>query len=291
MMSTFPNEVVTCRLADGKTRRVFVKYEAGRSHDAFGHHGGVAYEAQVYRRVLNPLPDFCPRCLGASTDPNTGNAWLVLEHVYGTVRLSDLVRARATRQPRAMAEAARWLGRFHAAHEERARDPEFSVLKCYDPEFYRGWASRTFEFARPLLGRFPWLTELRESGDAWFTPLLAARPTIIHGEFYAKTLLLRGAKLFIVDWECAAIAACEIDLAALTEGVHWPAALVRRCKRAFVRARWPQGAPAGFERTLDAASLYLHFRWLGERPDWTTREKTLWRYEHMHAAAKRAGLL
>ena len=36
---------------------------------------------------------------------------------------------------------------------------------------------------------------------------------------------------------------------------------------------------------------YLHFRWLGERPDWTTREKTLWRYEHLHATAKRLGLI
>src|SRR5437879_12319336 len=65
MMSTFPNEVVTCQWANDNKTRVFIKYEAGQSHDAFGHRGGVAYEAGVYRRLLQPLPDFRPTCTGA----------------------------------------------------------------------------------------------------------------------------------------------------------------------------------------------------------------------------------
>src|SRR5437867_1136369 len=71
MMSTFPNEVVRCQLADGSQREVFLKYEAGHSHNSFGHRGGVAYEAEVYRRVLQPIPDFRPQCLGAHTDRKT----------------------------------------------------------------------------------------------------------------------------------------------------------------------------------------------------------------------------
>ena len=291
MMSTFPNEVVTCQLPDGSERRVFIKYERGHRHDSFGHRGGVAYEAEVYRRLLQPLSDFRPKCLGAPADPNAGKTWLVLEYVYGTVRVSDLVYKRATRQPRAMAESARWIGKFQAAHEARVQALGFSFLKRYDAEYYRGWARRTFEFARPLRARFPWLNKLGEIGDEWFAPLLAARPTVIHGEFYAKTVLIRKEKLFMVDWESAAIAAGEIDLAALTEGKHWPKNIVRQCEREYQRARWPQGAPAGFERTLDAARIYLHFRWLGERPDLTVREKTLWRYVQLRAAAERLGLI
>src|SRR5437867_3316367 len=59
-MSTFPNEIVTCVLPAGRKRRVFVKYEAGRAHPSHGHRGDLAYEAEVYRRMLAALPDFRP---------------------------------------------------------------------------------------------------------------------------------------------------------------------------------------------------------------------------------------
>ena len=59
-MSTFPNEIVTFKFPDGRKRRVFIKYGGGRSHHSFGHRGNVFYEAEVYRRVLQPLPDFKP---------------------------------------------------------------------------------------------------------------------------------------------------------------------------------------------------------------------------------------
>jgi len=53
------------------------------------------------------------------------------------------------------------------------------------------------------------VNKLREAADEWFKPLLAARPSVIHGEFYAKTILIRNRSLFIVDWESAAIAAAK----------------------------------------------------------------------------------
>jgi hypothetical protein len=289
-MSTFPNEIVTCQLANGRRRRVFVKYQAGQSHDSYGHRGDIPYETEVYCRVLQPLAEFRPKCLGAHTDPRTGEVSLFLEYLYGNVRLSDMVWKRSVRQPRAMAQATRWIAQFHAAHHQDVDDDSLSFLKRYGAEYYRGWARRTCEFARPLHGRFPWLPGLCNS-DAWFAPLLAEPPTVIHGEFYAKTVLVRKQSVFMVDWESAAIAAGEIDLAALTEGKHWPAAVVRKCERTYVHARWPEGEPAGFRHTLDAAKIYLHFRWLGERPDWTIREKSLLRYDDLYAAAKRLSLL
>jgi len=95
----------------------------------------------------------------------------------------------------------------------------------------------------------------------------------------------------MLDWESAAVAAGEIDLAALTEGVYWPKSIVRRCEEAYLQARWPDRGSAGFRARLLAARMYLHFRWLGECAEWARREKTLWRYEHLQAAAKEAGLL
>src|SRR5438445_553412 len=83
-----------------------------------GHRGGVAYEAEVYRRLLQPLPDFRPKCLGAPADPNSGKTLLILQYVSNAVHVSDLYK-RATRQQRAMAESARWIGKFHATHEAR----------------------------------------------------------------------------------------------------------------------------------------------------------------------------
>jgi len=290
-MSTFANEIVTCQLPGGRKRRVFIKYGRGRSHLSFGHRGDISYEAEVYRLVLQALPDFRPKYLGAHTDPGTGDTSLFLEYVDRNNRLSDLSWKRATRQPRAMAQTARWLARFHAAHESRVRDSSLSFLRSYDVMYYRGWAQRTFEFARPLLPRFPWLKKLRKCGDAWFAPLLTAAQTVIHGEFYAKTVLVRAQNLFMVDWESTAIAPGAIDLAALTEGEGWSPKLVRRCEIEYLRAGWPDGAPADFQQTLAAARIYLHFRWLGERQDWSLREKTFWRYDHLHAAAKQLDLI
>jgi hypothetical protein len=289
MMSTFPNEIVECELPDGTRRRVFIKYAANRSHDSFGHRGGVAYEAEVYRSLLQPLANFRPRCLGSHTDSKSAETWLILEYIPRSVRVSDIVKG-ASRQPIALAEAAAWIAQFHTTHEPDASSAT-TFLNRYDAAYYRGWASRTFDFSRPLRPRFPWLAQLERRQDRWFAPLLKASPTIIHGEFYAKTLLLQRQRLFIVDWESTAIGAGEIDLAALTEGLHWPATLVRKCERAYVQARWPQRAPTLFQRTLDAARIYLHFRWLGERPDWALKEKSLWRYQDLHIRAKASGLL
>src|SRR5216117_3687606 len=105
-MSTFPNEIVTCQLPDGRKRRVFIKYGGGLSHDSFGHRGDLPYETEVYRRVLRPLRDFRPKCLGAHTDPATGDTSLFLEYIYGNERLSDMSAKRSTSQRHALAQTA-----------------------------------------------------------------------------------------------------------------------------------------------------------------------------------------
>src|ERR1043166_5628729 len=190
-MYTFPNEIVTCRMPDGRKRRVFIKYEAGRSHHSFGHRRNVSYEAKVYQHLLRSLPEFRPRFLGALTEPGSGNTWLILEFAYGSTRVFDLSSHESTEQARALVESARWIGQFHAAGEALIQDEARSFLIRYDAEYYRGWALRAAEFSRPLQGRFPWLSAIPEWGDAWFTPLLTAPQTVIHGEFYSKTIMVR----------------------------------------------------------------------------------------------------
>ncbi len=290
-MSTFPNEIVTCRLPGGRKRRVFIKSGAGCSHYAYGHRGNIRYEAEVYQRVLQALPEFRPKCLGAHTDPRTGDTVLFLEYADRCVPLSEACWRRRTCQPGPMMHTARWLARFHAHHQPRVNEPSLAFLKRYDAAYYRGWAQRTFEYARPLQPRFPWLSELRKCGDAWFAPLLAAAPTVIHGEFFAKTVLVREEKLFLLDWESAAVAPGEIDLAMLTDGEGWPAKSIRRWEESYRRVRSPDGAPATFRRTFAAARIYVQFRWLGDRPEKTVIEKTLWRFDHLRGAAKKLGLL
>ncbi len=188
-----------------------------------------------------------------------------------------------------MGLAARWIGRFHGAYEERLSHVLMPFLNRYDAEYYLGWAHRTSLFAGHWHRRFPWLSTLCERFEEFVAPLLTPPPTVIHGEYYPKNVLFRGGTVYPVDWESAAVATGEIDLATLTEG--WPAEIVRECELEYQRARWPEGSPADFERRLAAARLYLPFRWLGDRPDWTTHETALWRFEQLRSAGERLGLI
>src|SRR5213075_579571 len=87
---TFPIEIVTCRLARGNEAKLFCKYEAGRNHNAYGHRGGLAYEPEVHRRVLQPLRTTSPRYFGAWKDPVTGDTCLVLEFLENSRLLRDV---------------------------------------------------------------------------------------------------------------------------------------------------------------------------------------------------------
>jgi thiamine kinase-like enzyme len=73
-----------------------------------------------------------------------------------------------------------------------------------------------------------------------------------------------------VDWESAAVAAGEIDLATILH--WWKPDVVATCIAAYSYARWPEGPPAGFESRLAAARIYRGLRWLGEHPHNTLGE-------------------
>jgi Phosphotransferase enzyme family len=295
--TTCPSEIVTCGFDDGSQLQLFCKYEAGGSHNAYGHRGGLPYEVEVYRQVLQPAPTSTPTFYGAYTEPETGTIWLVLGYLDRGIRPNVQVTwkdyppniAHPANTPTAVRLAARWSAHFHAANEARLSISQPRFLKTYDAAYYLGWARRTLLFAGHWHERFPWLATVCERFEDCITPLLAASPTIIHGEFYHDNILIHAGSIFPIDWESAAIAAGEIDLAALTE--RWPEQIVRDCELEYQRTRWPDGAPSEFERTLSAARVYLHLRWLGDQPDQAAQERLLWRFEHLYAAGRRLGLV
>ena len=281
--STSLSEVIRCELPDRRELELFCKYGTPRA-DSFGHRGGLSYEVLVYRNVLDPLQSSVPNFFGAHTDATCGQTWLFIEHIAGGERLNR------TPDPLAMPRAARWIGEFHRQHEEHAANDKMSFLTRYDHAFYEGWARRTARFAAPLQSRYPWLSRLCEGFPHLAAVLLAAPSTIIHGECYPENILVRDEAIYPVDWESAAIAAGEIDLASLTE--RWPREVIEQCELAYRTARWPQGSPQ-YEtgRTLAVARVYLHLRWLGNRPERTNSCNERWRFEALRSLGEQMGVL
>jgi hypothetical protein len=256
--STFPSEIVRCQLGDGRRLLLLCKYGADHSTSLSGrtgHKGGVPYEAAAYRHVLRTSRASTPKFYGAYEDVESGETWLVLEYLEESVRLRKLRESSA-----AMGLAARWIGRFHNATEEDLSDASMRFLSRYDAEYYLGWARRTSSLTGHLRQRFQWLPTLCERFEVVVPHLLASPPTVIHGEYYPSNILFRAGKVYPIDWESAAVAAGELDLATLTE--NWGAKIERRCELEYQSTRWPEGTPADFGRRLCSARLYLQFRWL-----------------------------
>jgi hypothetical protein len=289
-VTSFPSEVAECALGDGRVLRLYCKYsgtdpeEDGHGTTGHGHWGGVRYEAEVYRRLLQGSPAESPRFYGTFRDLVTGQTCLVIEYLDGWWRLNKFPEPQA-----AMVRAANWLGRFHAGNEGRLAEGSLRFLTRYDADYYRSWARRTVEFARGCRDDSPWLDRL----GAWFEDavdlLLAATPTVIHGEYYAKNILCHEQSILPIDWESAAVAAGEVDLASLIEA--WSAEIQAVCRDEYRKARWPAGPPAELDRALEVAQFYFHFRWLGDVAEVIAEERNSWRFEALRDAGERLGVL
>ncbi|MHC5007887.1 MAG: phosphotransferase family protein [Planctomycetota bacterium] len=279
---TYPKEVLSCRIGDGPEVRFFCKYSDGND-DAHPHRGGVGYEAEIYRRVLGPMETRTLAFTGVHEAADAGQTWLILEH------LERAMRVHVSADPGAMGRAAHWIGLFHTAGEAWRSRPDLAFLKSYDAEYYRGWASRTFEKAGPWRHRFPWAETLNRRFDEIIAILTSEPSTIIHGEYYSKNILYRDGRVYPVDWETAAIGPGEIDLVFLCDG--WSEESARETRDRYCEARWPQGVPGGFERRLDAVRAYMHCRWLGDQRAWKTADGGPKRMWELRAAGERLGLL
>jgi hypothetical protein len=253
---TFQSEVLTCRVGASGEFRLQAKY-GGHTGANREHRGGVEYEAQVYRHVLDALGLSTPRLFATHFDDRTQRGWLLIEHIDRGLRVwhdSQLVRA------------ASWIGRFQRLSRVVLEGPAGAVLKRYDAAYY-GHCAREFLAAAAAYGaRLPWLEALCE-GFERLAPALAEREqAICHGEYGPKNILVTEDRVAPVDWETAAIGLGEIDLATLTQG--WSDEVTRECELVYSHARWPTGAPPHWTQSLKAARVYIGFRW----PTWTQRK-------------------
>jgi hypothetical protein len=280
--SSFASEVVTCQLGRGAGIRLLCKYGIRNEGTSYGHRGGVGYEADVYRHVLNPLKLSKPKFFGTYDDPVDGLTWLVVEYI------ADALRVSKTSGPTGMRQAARWIARFHAAQQAHLVNNPIPTLTRYQNDYYLGWIHRTEDFVGDLHGQFPWLAKLCNSFSK-LVPSIATLPTtVIHGEYSVQNVIVARRTVYPVDWESAAIAFGEIDLATLTDG--WPE-IAPDCEREYRTARWPDGVPENFEYTVALARAYVQFRWLGERQAWTRDERVLWRFKDLHEAGRKLRLI
>jgi len=163
-----------------------------------GQRGGIAYEADVYRQVLQPSGSSAPIFYGSYKDPRTGGVWLFLEYLKKSLRVGKVPRLRA------MKLAARWIGEFHAVNEERAAGARF--LTAYDASYYKGWPRRSSRMARRLGLQLPWLVTLSKRLESEIAGLTALPQTVIHGEYYPHNILFQSGVVRPVDWETAALA-------------------------------------------------------------------------------------
>src|SRR2546427_1955109 len=199
--STAPAEVVTCRFEDGRELHVLCKYGKTDAYSGHGHWGGVRYEKKVYQNLLTPGDFSTPAYYGEYEDPASGRIWLLIEW------LAQSVRIKKVSEEEGLFSAAKWIGEFHRANEQRWTSDECSFLKRYDADYYRGWADRTALFVRGLQDHCSWVVPLCRRFEE-LIPVLTDTPlTIIHGEFTPANVLVQNGTIYPVDWESTAVAA------------------------------------------------------------------------------------
>ncbi|NUQ10862.1 MAG: aminoglycoside phosphotransferase family protein [Gemmatimonadaceae bacterium] len=293
--------MVTARGADGTELRLLCKYARTNSHPAFGHRRGIEYEIRMYADLLSELQLPTPRYYGSHHEPSTGEYWLVMEYFDGGLTVNK------GPQPAAIVSAAQVMGDLHARGETLLRQADFGDLIEYDTDYFRSWASRLLEYAEPLSDQYPWLGALCD-GYMALAPHLAAFPTtLIHGEYTVHNVLLRegtiprerwteiaaqrgGVGVAPIDWESAARSFGEIDLAFMLDGA-WPSDIQQICVEEYILHRFGSPAPPEFERRFLAAQLYMHVRWMGDRPEKTLLRKSSWRFQRMEGLGRTLGLL
>jgi aminoglycoside phosphotransferase (APT) family kinase protein len=247
--SSFPSELVTVRLADGRRRRLFCKYGRTYFDRVAGHRRGLGYEAQVYRylRLIEAAPTV--RFYGAFGCGDAGTWCIVLEFLSPAVRLNEL----PANAESAVVAVAATLGAFHRAAEQAICNDNRRLLNTYDDDHYDRWL-RSLDV---VLGdrNLRWLARLLREPGRIVRPLAGASAVVVHGELYPSNVLVSRGTPFVVDWESAGRGAGEIDLATLLMG-RWSERIRSAARSAYASRRWEAGAPYDHVRTSAAATSY-----------------------------------
>jgi hypothetical protein len=280
--STWPSEIVDCRIGREREMRLLVKHGPYDARNAHGYPVGPRYEAAVYETVLREAGLSHP-FIGARHDRGSRSSCIVLEYLD-----QRWWRLNRVEDPRAIVRVAAWVGTFHARAAARV-GALAGRLNAYDARYYAGWARRSLRYLPRLPDEFQWLRGVCQAFGQIAARLAAGPLTVVHGEFYPENVLVHDEKIRPLDWEWAGIAAGEVDLAALIDG--WSAELTEASERAYAKARWPTGAPPDFAWRLDAARVYMHLRWLADRTDRMGAPQLEARLEDLKAVGKQLGMV
>lgn len=282
-VSTFPCEVIRCRTKSGEEVEILGKYQVDQGHNDFGHRGGVAYEAQIYRDYLERHPLPTARYYGYLHRHGVEAHCLFIAYLSSALRISK----QSLEYP--LNDAANWLGEFHRSTAQALTLANPSIPNSYDTIYFQRWVDRTLEFSSELPVQ---IRRLEKVASAFLaeSSILLENLTLIHGEYTTSNILAHQNTIVPVDWESAAMADGVIDLACLIDG-HWGNKITRATTQAYLDSRWPEGAPEDFIHRLTVAQMYIHFRWLGDREDWTRHPDVQWRYQSLFDLAAEANLV
>lgn len=268
--TSFPIEELDVRLEGGEELQLVFK---DLSRDALEDHVRDAKpafmhdpmrEIEVYERLLPAAGVEVAASYGAVADEDRGRYCLFLERLAG-IELYQVGRRETWEH------VARWLARLHEHLRERA-DGARRLLR-YDAELLGLWPRRAAEYAAGVEDRAA-LARIAEHYGEVVERILALRPTVIHGEFYASNVLVDDPvapnRVCPVDWEVAAVGAGLIDLAALVSG-GWSAEDREAIALAYRGASPAESrrSQAEFEQSLDACRLHVALQWLGWSNNWS----------------------
>lgn len=272
--SSYVADIVQLRFADGHREQLLCKYAHGFELTPPTPHLGLGHEARVYREVLAECPLTTPRFHGSFADDETGDVVCVIEF---HPRAVPAAKATATA---AIDELVRWLAGFHTWAADRLPHAPWDFLPRYDADTYALWLDRTCAVAQPTAAEHPWLDAMADAYRGLIPRLAASPVTVIHGEFTTRNALWDAGRILPIDWETAAVAPAEIDLAVFT--YDWHPDDIRGIEATYVAARWGGSPPEGFAETLLAARLYAAFHWLFGTPGGVGAERI-----HGHLGALR----
>lgn len=256
------SEIVTCSLGDNSPLKLFVKYGT-RDNSGWN---PVAYEAEFYSRILEPLHAAPTKFYGAYTEAENARTWLVLQFIDSVMTLDDVSDAAS------MEWAATWLGHFHGTCDSELSRLSAGFLKTYDAGYYVNFA-KCVVHAIDDASKYSWLRPFERAFEQFVTPLLNRRPSITHGDYYLHNILYGRSTLYPIDWEYGGLEAGELDLACLFD--CWPEKVASSCALAYADARWPGGAPEDFGQVLDAARIAICCHNVGRHSDWTRNEEAV----------------
>ncbi|HWP32648.1 MAG TPA: aminoglycoside phosphotransferase family protein [Solirubrobacterales bacterium] len=254
--TSYAAQVVTVRLTDGATLRMFLK-DFGSSRlfkeDASGRR---ARELHVYRDLLRDAELGVPAYYGAVWNEERERFWIVIELVDG-VPVAD---CEFGSWPAGTAWLARMQGLYAREPDRFERSP---LLIRHDADFFGSRSERALWSAGRISARATRRLRRILSGYDDFVALMADQPsTFVHGSYRPENVLIEDpsepSRVCVVDWELAAIGSPLYDLARLCDGFR--GARLDWLLDSYGREAGAQGVPVpDLERMVEALDCFsLH---------------------------------